>query len=226
MDFKRGLTFVTQDQNWLSKVGVGTLISLVPILNFAGIGYSMDVTRNVAQGRETPLPEWSDLGNQFVRGLLGTVVQFLWSLPILLVACPLYAVVLTGVAATSQGEDVGTGGSLAIAGVGLLIALGALALAPFTMVAFTRYAITNSFSEAMPGPVLREMRGHFRPWGSILLAALAFGVLFGVFSICTFGIGYLLIIPLAFYVQLVVAHWYAQAHRESTGGYATPPSMV
>jgi hypothetical protein len=47
VDFKRGITFLFQDPRWLIKIGIGTLIVLVPILNLAAIGYSLDVMRNV-----------------------------------------------------------------------------------------------------------------------------------------------------------------------------------
>ncbi len=226
MDLGRGLTFATHDAEWLKKVAIGTLISFVPILNFAATGYSMDVLRNVSQGRETPLPEWNNLGEQFVRGLLGTIVQFLWSMPIMILGCPLFFIATLTAAQTSNGDEPGALAGVAFGCVGLLMALGALALAPFTMAAYTRYAITNQFSEALPGPVLREVRSSFRPWLLILLAAIAFGIVAALLAVCTFGVGYLLLFPLIFYMQLVTAHWFAQAHRESTGGLAAPPSMV
>jgi hypothetical protein len=64
------------------------------------------------------------------------------------------------------------------------------------------------------------------PWLTILAVGIGVAVLAGAIQFCTFGLGSLLIIPLTFYMQLVTAHWYAQAHRLSTGGAATPPSMV
>lgn len=226
MDLKRSLTFPTQDPNWLTKVGIGTLISLVPIFNLTAHGYSMDTLCTVYQGRETPLPEWNDLGNQFVRGLLGVVIQFLWSLPILIVACPLYAVAIGIAASTSSGDEMSSVGGLLVICAGLLVLVGSLVLAPLIMVAYTRFAVSNNFAEALPGPVLREIRGHFRPWFIIIGLAIAFGFVAAILGACTLGFGALLFIPLAFYMQLVAAHLFAQAHREAQGAVVGPPSMV
>lgn len=224
MDLKRGLTFPTLDPQWIVKVLIGTLISLVPILNFVSVGYSLDVTRNVNNGQETPLPEWNDFGGQFIRGLLAVIIQFIWSLPLLVLVCP-FIFTIIGSIDVETNQLTGAGGA-AIACLPILIIVGALVLSPFIMAANTRFAITNQFSEAMPGPVIREVRGNLRPWFTILAVAIGFGILAAALSFCTFGLGSLLLIPLSFYMQLVVAHWYAQAHRQSGGGVPTPPSMV
>lgn len=224
MDLKRGLTFPTLDPQWVVKVLIGTLISLVPFLNFVAVGYSLDVTRNVNNGQETPLPEWNDFGGQFVRGLLAVIIQFIWSLPLLVLACPFIFTIMASV--NPETGDLNTSGGLAIACLPFLILAGALVLAPLTMAATTRFAVTNQFSEAMPGPVLREVRSNLRPWFTILAVSLGFGLVVAALYFCTLGLGAILIIPLTFYMQLVVAHWYAQAHRQSTGGVPTSPSMV
>ena len=43
-----------KDANWLSKILVGALVSLVPILNFAAYGYAVQTTRNIRDD-EAPL---------------------------------------------------------------------------------------------------------------------------------------------------------------------------
>ncbi|HEY0735001.1 MAG TPA: DUF4013 domain-containing protein [Herpetosiphonaceae bacterium] len=224
MDLKRGLTFPTLDPQWIVKVLIGTLISLVPILNFVGVGYALDVTRNVNNGQETPLPEWNDFGGQFIRGLLAVIIQFIWSLPLLVLVCP-FAFILAGSVDADTGQLSGVGSAAVACGPILLMVVG-LVLAPFIMAANTRFAITNQFSEAMPGPVIREVRSNMRPWFTILAVVIGIGILAVALNFCTLGFGSILFIPLSFYMQLVVAHWYAQAHRQSTGGVPTPPSMV
>jgi hypothetical protein len=161
MDLKRGLTFPTLDPQWIVKVLIGTLISFIPILNFVGIGYSLDVTRNVSHGQETPLPEWNDFGGQFIRGFLAVIIQLLWALPLLVLSCPLLLVFVASL--DPETGQVSGGGGVLLACLPFLILIGAVALSPFFMAATTRFAITNQFSEAMPGPVIREVRGNFRP---------------------------------------------------------------
>lgn len=47
MDFGRAISYIRQDPSWLIKVLLGSIITIVPLLNFAALGYSLDVTRNV-----------------------------------------------------------------------------------------------------------------------------------------------------------------------------------
>lgn len=224
MDLKRGLTFVTRDPEWIGKVLIGTIISLIPIVNFTAVGYSLDVTRNVHNERETPLPEWNDFGSQFIRGLLTVIIQFIWSLPLLVLSCPLMIPVIS--AANSENGEISGGAAAFALCLSILILVGVVLLIPLTMAATTRFAVTNQFSEAMPGPVIREVRSNWKPWYIILAIGIGFGLVAAAFSFCTLGIGSILLIPLSFYMQLVVAHWYAQAHRQSTGGAPIPPGMV
>ncbi len=84
MDFGRGLSFMRRDPNWIVKILLGSVLAMVPILNFAATGYGFDVIRNVYNGQETPLPEWGDgFGDKWVRGLIGTVIAFIYMLPAL-----------------------------------------------------------------------------------------------------------------------------------------------
>jgi hypothetical protein len=224
MDLKRGFIFPTRDPQWVVKVLIGTLITLVPILNFAAVGYAMHTSRNVYEDRETPLPEWNDFGGHFRRGFLGVVVQFLWSIPVLLVTCPFIFIIISSVDAEA-GTLTETGGAAFIC-LPILMALTSLILTPFMMTAFTRYAVTNQFGEAMPGPVLREVRRNIRPWLLITATTIGLVMLATALPFCTFGFGTILIIPFVFYIQLVLAHWYAQAHQASTGENVAPWSMV
>ncbi len=230
MDFKRGLSFMTQDPQWIAKVVIGTLVSLVPILNFAAIGYTMDVVRNVYGGREVPLPEWDRFGDKFVRGLIAVVIQFLWALPLFVLLCPFYAVLFATLPASPEAQDPNVATVLGIACLGLLMGIISLLLTPFIMVAQVRYAVTNSFGEALPVPVWQELRRNIRPWLLIMLFFFVVGIVMalivGVVIVCTFGLGGVLVIPFAFYMQLVAAYLYAQAHREAAGASTLPPSMV
>jgi hypothetical protein len=197
-------------------------------LNFAAIGYAMDALRNVYHGRET-LPTWDELGTLFVRGLMVIVIQFLWFLPLLVLLCPAL-LLIGGAGALSGNEEPGALFALANVCVWGLYAVAALALAPLTLAAQARFAVSNNFSDALPGPVWAEVRGNFRPWLIVLGFAIVLGILLSIVSVplvlLTFGLGVFLLLPLQFYLQLVMAHWQAQAHRESVGPATLPTSML
>ena len=77
------LAYMFKDTNWVSKILVGALIGIVPILNFATSGYAVQVVRNIRDDQPPPLPEWSNnLGKFFMEGLKLFVIGILYSIPI------------------------------------------------------------------------------------------------------------------------------------------------
>lgn len=89
MDVGKAFSFVFEDRNWFTKLVVGGLIALIPIFGiFALMGYMIAVIRRVMDEDPNPLPEWSDLGQKFVDGLLIWVAGLIYALPMLLLLCP------------------------------------------------------------------------------------------------------------------------------------------
>jgi hypothetical protein len=86
-DFGASFTFMFKDPNWVTKYLIGILIALVPILNLAWSGYGVGIIRNMAQGKENPLPEWDSIGDKFKDGLFVAIAGLIYNLPLLLVAC-------------------------------------------------------------------------------------------------------------------------------------------
>lgn len=90
MEIGRSITFAFEDQNWFSKLGVGALISFVPIVNFAWQGYLTRLTQNVTARQLHPLPTWDNFDQKLLDGLKLTGALLIYSLPgFALVALPL-----------------------------------------------------------------------------------------------------------------------------------------
>ena len=110
MDIGKAFSFVFEDEKWVSKVLLGGLFLIIPIVNFAVIGYMLKVAQNVAQGNPRPLPEWSDFGDHFMRGLYGIAIQIVYQLPTLIVYGVFFCVILAaGGAASSERASQGAG---------------------------------------------------------------------------------------------------------------------
>lgn len=88
MDIGKSITYPFEDKEWAKKLLLGIIISIVPILNFAWIGYMLRTMRNVYDGAETLLPDWSEFGDKFVKGLLVSIASFIYSLPAWIVLIP------------------------------------------------------------------------------------------------------------------------------------------
>jgi hypothetical protein len=90
MDVAKAFTFVTEDEKWVGKIGIGALISMASVLLLPAVllvGYLVGITRNVMNGEEAPLPEWEDLGALFRDGLAVLVALFVYTLPFLALLC-------------------------------------------------------------------------------------------------------------------------------------------
>lgn len=94
------------------------------------IGYAVETLRNVADDRELPLPEWTDIGRKFYLGLILGIVLFIYQLP---------ASILGGVA--------GGIGALGLAGATAGGALGCVAFLVLLFVSFITPAVIISFAQ-------------------------------------------------------------------------------
>lgn len=228
MDFGKAFTFMFEDPDWLRKLGIGVLVTIVGVL-FTPIligliplimlaGYTLDTLRNVADGRERPLPEWEDWGGFLSRGFKLFAAIFIWALPAILVSIPvgLGAAMLDN---TNGNGMEALGAIIAICGTCLLI-VWSLFLTVLTPAIYVRIARTDRFAAAFEfGKLWSFTRDNL---GNIIIAILltwvagliaSFVAPLGVIAL---GIGVLVTFPLAYLWQyLVQAHLFGQIAKES-----------
>ena len=147
MDIERSFTFPFEDREWPSKLGLGAIISMVPILNFAWSGYLVGILRNVMKNDPQPLPTWDDLGSKFSEGLILFGAGLVYALPILIALClPLGISAASGLlSGNSNMQDIGqtltgAGGVLFFCMLGVLLLYGLVLsiLYPAILVLFAR----------------------------------------------------------------------------------------
>jgi len=224
MDIGKAFSFVFEDERWVSKVLLGGVLLLIPIVNFAVFGYMLKVAQNVAQGNPRPLPEWREFGDHFMRGLHWFAIQIVYQLPtIILYALFFCVIVAAGGAAGSQrgGNGVGAVGVLGLCLVPLIFVL-ALAGAFLSYVAAGRYVVTNRLSEAFKfSEVIAGARGNLGPWLILLLVIILAGLV-GSLGAIACGVGVLFT---SFYAQCVIGHALGQTVGQlGMLGGATDPS--
>jgi hypothetical protein len=159
IDFGRAFTFVTDDPDWVGKILMGGLFSLLSMLLvgwFFLSGYLVRVVRRSARGEEPVLPPWDDLGGIFTDGLPAVGIQLIHSALFFLVP------VLAGCTAGAMGggfaglfgggrssED--TAAVLFATGFMIfygLAAIAALALSLYLPAALVRFALLERFGAA------------------------------------------------------------------------------
>ena len=85
MDIMRSVSGVFEDKRWVEKTGIGSLIMIVPILNFAAIGYQVRVVRRVVSGSAPEMPDWDDFLGLWREGLWIGLAGALYSLPFFII---------------------------------------------------------------------------------------------------------------------------------------------
>jgi hypothetical protein len=146
MDIGKSFTYVFEDPKWMMKVLIGGIVLLIPIVNFAVYGFMLTTLKNVADGQANPLPEWSDFGAHFMKGLYAAVGVIVYLLPGIVVICcaQVLTIGLSTVAGAAGGNDAGG----AVAGiVGFLgLCLMCVAYLYIFVAALTMYAPLTRFA--------------------------------------------------------------------------------
>ena len=228
MNIEKSFRFPFEDQQWISKLGLGALITLVPILNFAWSGYLVDILRNIMNNTSEPLPTWDDLGKKFSDGLILFAAGLIYASPILVVMClPLSMMAFSGLfSGNSNMEDLtrvisGAGGVL-FSGLLCLFFLYAIALSliyPAILVMFSREGTFSScfkLREAFD-MISRNAAPFFTAWGLSLVGGLGVGLVIGMLNLFVGWIpciGWIISLALSLgsgvYIGAVYAHLFGQ----------------
>ena len=210
LDIGKALKFPLDDQNWIVKILIGTVLMIIPIVNFMPIGYVYNIFKKVLNKEEPSLPEWEGWGDLFIRGLMVFLIMLVYIIVpwiILMIGTGL----MTAGANNNSGALTGLGGFVMFIG-GLLYLIVAI-LVPF---AIAHYAKNNEEFGAIFkfGDIIGNF---FKVIGDYLLAIVVMiGILFvlgliGVIPILGWIIGFLAI----FYVMVVMYTLLAMAIQKA-----------
>lgn len=122
---------------------IGGLINLAASSFY--VGYAIETLQNVAAGRETPLPEWTDLGRKFTLGVILGIALFVYQLPASILGLLAGGLFIAGVGGGGAPGVVAVGTS---AGLALLAGLVGLLVAFLIPAIIISYAHTPTFSGA------------------------------------------------------------------------------
>lgn len=235
MDIGKSFSYPFDDKQWVSKMGLGGVITLVPILNFAWSGYLVEIIRNVLKGSPEPLPTWDNIDRKFMDGLILTLAGLVYALPMLVVIClPLSVMVVPAIMSgnpdlESISNAIASAGSvlfLCLLCVFFLYALALSIIYPAILVVFARegtFASCFKFREVFD-LIGKNISSFFTAWGVSIGAGfvvnLVVGTVAGILSLIP-CIGWIPAIILPFfsvvYISVTYAHLFGQFGNEALG---------
>jgi hypothetical protein len=213
MDYGGAFVYMFSSQDWVKKLILGIAMSLTPILGpMVLMGYALDVLRNLNQGQQDPLPEWTgdDFARWLGRGMGLSVSMLTFFLPVIIVVMVLNmcsAITLSVVGSNS--DALGSLSSLLMCCVGFIlyfvVGLGAL-------VVYVRYATTDQLDVGMDyAKTFQLVSANVAPLLIIIVLMLVLWIAYAIVGVLTLGI---LFLALPMYFMLVMAYFGAQLSKQ------------
>lgn len=222
MDIGSAFTYMFDDQDWIKKIAIGGGITLgalilTPILIGLALflplsGYMLETLKNVRDGRPTPLPEWTNFGDLFSKGLMIFVIYLVYNIPAILFSC-----ISGGISAASANPDmnqdvVATLGVVSVCASCLQIIVSLLgnALLPAAIIRYAEYGSLGAafqFSE-----IFNFIRNNIGDYIVVVLLSWVAGLIaaFGLI-LCVVGVFFT-----GFWSILVTANLFGQLARKTS----------
>ena len=183
MEIGKAITFIPDDEDWLSKIAIAggivfasTIIPLIPLIFV--VGYQVAVAKNVMNREEKPLPEWQEWGQLFMDGLVVWVAQFVYAIPVaLLTVC----VVLTSIALSDSNSGAALAGTIVFSCLLILFAIALVFIMPALYIQYIRYGDFGPMFKF--GEVIGLVRENFVDILLTVIVSIVGAIAIGVVSI-------------------------------------------
>ncbi|MGE5376195.1 MAG: DUF4013 domain-containing protein [Bacteroidota bacterium] len=242
MDIGKSFSYPFEDKQWVSKMGLGAVISLVPILNFAMTGYMIGIVRNLMDGESEILPQWDDLGKKFKDGLILVLAGLVYALPVIVLSClPLSVMTIPAILSSNSSGNVqdianaitGAGGVL-FAGMMCLFVVYGLALSVIFPAIYVNYAKQKTFASCFQlrevfNIISRNAGAFFTAWGISLVAGLVVGMVaavantvLGLIPCIGWIVAIVITLAIGVYLSMIYAHLFGQFGQQAFGQNLVP----
>ncbi len=159
MDVGKSFTYMFEDKDWVTKIAVGGLVVLlsflivpIPLL----IGYSLEVIKRVAENHPMPLPDWNNISELYMKGLMAFVGSLIYAAPVIvLVFCTIIPIFLL----QRDGDGARQLGVLLIFCSACVMLILGLAIGFLQYVPMTMFALNNQINSLLSGNIISLVTG-------------------------------------------------------------------
>jgi hypothetical protein len=212
MDIGKAFNFAFEDEDKVAKLLIGALITLVPIVRFASLGYTAELVRNVRAGQDRPLPTWDRFGDYFIDGLKIIVGWLIYFIPFLLVICA-FGVVSSVISGNVNSSDVES--AMSVAAACFLCFLIPLMLIPYSVLPalLVQYAETGQIGPLFKfGELWAFIQQDMSAYLMVVLISIAVILIVAPLGLLACGIG---IIFTQWWAYLISGHLTGQLARSN-----------
>jgi len=217
MDFGLAFSYVFEDEDWVKKLAIASVLCLTVIGIIPVLGWGLEVIRRVIKEEPEPLPDWSEFGQYFVKGLLIVLVGFIYSLPIIIIgSCNAGTGTLLG----NTGEDFAATAililTLCLSCLYIIYGLGISLIIP---AALGNYAASGEFGSVFKfGEIFKIVKDNLGNYGLVFLGMLLSYIIAPLGTVAC-GIG---IAITTAYAILFNSHLMGQAYKVAAPGGELP----
>lgn len=227
MDIGRAYRFVFDDPNWLKKVGIAALVTLIPVLGAIVImGWCIEITRRVINNDPEPLPDWDNFSELLNKGLRAFAVSLAYMLPVIVIVICGQLVAggaIAGLASTSDSNTMSVVMSILFGCVYCLILILSIALGFLLMAANGRLAVYGEISAAFKlNEVIAQLRAAPVAYLMVILISWLTNMLLVPLGAIACGIGIIFTSALG---MAISAHLIGQAYNVSQSAQAATNSI-
>jgi len=209
MDIGKSFSFVFDDKNWVEKILIGGLISLIPIVGpILLLGYAIQLVRNVRKHEPDPLPAWDEWGEKLAEGVKLILIYLVWALPLIILSL-LFVIPMAAAGDSDSGSAIASFFGLCFGCFTFLYAIVlSLAIPGITI----KFAENGEFSDGFKfGEILAFTKEHL---GQIIIVALVSWIVYLIAGLIGSLLCLIGLIFTNFWASLVQYHMIAQIGLE------------
>jgi hypothetical protein len=213
MEIGESIKYPTTDDSWITKVIIGGILGLIPIVNFVVAGYYLKVIKETIEGK-SGMPAWEDWGSLFIKGIVLIVIYILYMIiPIIILAVTVGGSIAT-IASQDPNAAIGAlGGAFAGLSVSVILILIISLILPMAMAI---YAKEDSFGAAFRiGEILSRIKSVIGGYVLAFIVILVLSMILGMVSIIPI-LGWIILIFGNFYIAAVGAYMFGKLYTESS----------